>query len=661
MQASSSNALLEHSPSGEPTIRAKTVAPLLLGGAQALWVDGDLRASRGWFDAAYRVAEDDGDVDAMAMAVLGQTGLWVHEHRDSATAMLAESRLHHVAATIDARSVLALRLRARIAAEVDYRTGASATIAAVIDEARATADPIAWAETLNMAHHCMLGPDHSAARQALTRELILTGLRTARRSDLLLGLLRRAVDLFMAGDPHAERGLAELRGMLNQQNHLAIGYVVRAIDVMLDIRAGRLTDAESGAEACAGLGRTAGDADADGWHGAQLVTIRWYQGRLADLLPELRELTNSPTLSAVDNSILAALAVAEATAGNRREAVGALARLRGRSLASMPRSSSWLVTMYGIVEAAHLLEDEAISAAAYELLLPFAHLPLMAGLGMACLGSVQQALGIASMTTGRYDNAVDHFRSAVEDNTALGHWPATAHARARLAQALIRRDRSGDAEEAVQGWKVAEKEAAGMGMRLIGDLAEHAVGDGERGDDRQLPTFAPRGRQWEVRQGTRRAVVEHSLGIAYLAALVANPGYEIPAVDLAAGPGMATPVAVESAGASTQPVLDQAAKQAYKRRLAELSDDLDEYELMNDTIRAERTRVERDWLIAELTASMGLAGKVRDFANSDERARISVTKAIHRAINKIADANPAIGESLRASVRTGLRCSYLPL
>ena len=63
--------------------RASDAAALLSYGAR----DGDdPPAGRSWFDAAYREAERTGDVPAMAQAVLGLCGLWVHEHRTAAAA-----------------------------------------------------------------------------------------------------------------------------------------------------------------------------------------------------------------------------------------------------------------------------------------------------------------------------------------------------------------------------------------------------------------------------------------------------------------------------------------------------------------------------------------------------------------------------------------------
>ncbi|MFF3444050.1 hypothetical protein [Streptosporangium sp. NPDC002721] len=329
------------------------------------------------------------------------------------------------------RSPLALRLRVRLAAEADYRSGGHAGILALLEEARRSGDPAAWSEALSLAHHCLLGPGQSETRHGLARELITAGFRTSCSGDLLMGLLWRTVDHVLDADPHAERHLAELRGLLARRDHLAVGFVVRAIDVMLGIRAGRLEETETEAAACAERGRRAGDADAAGWYGAQMVAIRWYQGRIAELVPMLAEEVNSPTLSAVDNSYLAAPAVAAATAGDHRRAAGALARLRGGDLALLPRSSSWLVTMHGVVEAAHLLGDTEVSAAAYELLGPFAGLPAVASLGVACFGSTRHALGVAALTMGDAQRAAEHLRMAVRDNLAMGHWPAAVLSRVR--------------------------------------------------------------------------------------------------------------------------------------------------------------------------------------------------------------------------------------
>ena len=128
---------------------------------------------------------------------------------------------------------MGLRLRARLAAEADYRAGTCAAILSVVEEARGRGSALARADALNLAHQCLLGPDHAGLRRALADELIAESTRTGRRSDLLLGLLWQTVDLLLDGDAHAERRLAELRGLLVAEEHPTVGSVVSAIEVML--------------------------------------------------------------------------------------------------------------------------------------------------------------------------------------------------------------------------------------------------------------------------------------------------------------------------------------------------------------------------------------------------------------------------------------------
>ncbi|MEV6924286.1 hypothetical protein AB0M46_07220 [Dactylosporangium sp. NPDC051485] len=579
---------------------------------RALHVDGDLHNARRYFDAAWARAEAERDVPAMAEAALGYAGVWVHEHRTGAAAAVLEQRLQRVHALVDPGGALALRIRARLAAERDYREGRADAVLTTLEEARALGDPIAHAEALSLAHHCLLGPEQRLLRREIAVELLGISSRTGRRSDLLLGLLWWTSDLLLDGDRHAERRLAELRGLLRAHEHLAIGYVSAAIEVMCEIRAGRFAEAERLAERCFELGARAGDADAAGWHGGHLVAIRWYQGRLPELRPMLDQLVHWPTLSVVDNAYFAVHAVAAAEAGDLRTAAGALARLRGRSLEELPHSGSWLVTMHGIVEAARILGDADLAAEAYELLRPHAELPAMVSLGIACFGSVHHALGVAAATFGRRDLAEEHLTRAVERNRALGHWPAAEESRRAL-------------------------------QRLA--PAEPARASCVR--ERQ---------HWRLEWDGRPVLVENSVGMLHLAVLLANAGTEIPAVELAMGvTGMA-----QAAGSRTSPqdVLDQEAMRRYRGRVAELRREI---EATSDRRRAAAAERETEALLAELAGSVGIGGRSRRFADNAERARVAVGKAIRRAIAKVEESDPRLGRHLRETVHTGRQCSYRPV
>jgi hypothetical protein len=622
----------------------------LADGERALAGSGDLRASRECFDRAYQLAELAGEPEAMALAVIGLAGLWVSERRTVTGAAMLETRLQHVLSLLGGKSSLALRIRARLAAEADYRHGTHAATMAMLDEVRAAEDPVALAEALSLAHHCLLGPGEVARRREIAAELIRVSFRTERRSDRLVGLLWQTADAYAAGDLHAGRLLGELRDELRDREHAAVGFVTSAIDVMLAIRAGRLDEAESLAGICAASGAAAGDIDAEWWPGAQLVTIRWYQGRLPELLPMLHERVHSPVLSAVDNSTVVALAVAAAQDGDRPTAASGLAALRGRGLASLPRGSSWLVTMNGIAETAHLLGDGEAAREAYDLLLPHQDLPMVGGLGVTCFGSTHQALGITALTIGHLDQAVEHLTTAVRANLALAHWPALAFSRQRLARALRLRALSGDAAVARRELDSARAEAAALGIPLPGDVGG---GGGAAGPDPM--TCERAGRGWRLGLGGRSVAIEDSIGMLHLAVLIANPRQEIPAADLAAG---VASVAGRAEAGGSQPVLDAAAIADYRDRIRRLDAELDELPPGSETDRA--TRAERDWLVAQLASAAGLGGRPRSFPDDSERARVAVGKAIRRALTRISAADAIIGEHLRRSVRTGARCSYWP-
>jgi len=616
----------------------------LVAGIRAREVDGDLRASRQSFERAYQLAERAGDAQAMALAALGLAGLWVSERRTVTGAVLLESRLEHVLSLLDPHSSLALRIRTRLAGEADYVRGGHEAILAELDAARATADPELLAEALSLAHHCLLGPEHVQVRRELAVELIKVSFRTKRRSDLLMGLLWQTVDAYSAGDPHAGRYLSELRDQLEQQNHLAVAFVVSAIDVMLAIRAGRLDDAESLATTCAASGAAAGDVDHEWWSGAQLVTIRWYQGRLAELLPVLRGRDHSPDLSAVDNSAVAALAVAAAQGGDLRTAASSLGALCGSDLLHLPRSSSWLGTMHGIVETAALLGDAGVSVRAYELLRPYADLPMVGGLGITCFGSVQHALGVASLTNGLLDQAIDHLRAAVQHNLALAHWPAVVASRRRLAQAYQHRGQPGDADAARGELETAASEAAALGLPVAEKGARGPAGLGAE--------CHRAGRKWRLAWRDRSVMMEDSIGMTHLAVLLANPRQEILAAELAAG---LSALGAAGEGGPAYPVLDQAAITEYRNRLKRLDAELDQREPGDEEARAER-----DWLVAQLASAAGFGGRVRSFPDQGERARVAVGKAIRRALARITEADPILGDHLRQTVHTGVRCSYWP-
>ena len=259
----------------------------------ALLERGRLREAREVFWQEAETANANGDVEALAEAALGLGGIWVHEHRTTLDNARVEALQRQALEALPHDHALARRLRMRLAAERAYRFGHGDDVFTELEHARAVGDAIGLAEALSMTHHCLLGPQHTAERAALAEELIAVSPATGRPLDGLVGLMWRTIDLLLAGDRRACRSLTELRDGLVATPCDALAFVVAAIDVMLATRQGRLDEADRLAAACYELGCDVGDADAFGWYGAQLVAIRWLQGRgneLLDLLDRARRL-----------------------------------------------------------------------------------------------------------------------------------------------------------------------------------------------------------------------------------------------------------------------------------------------------------------------------------------------------------------------------------
>ena len=167
------------------------------------------------------------------------------------------------------------------------------------------------------------------------------------------------------------------------------------------------------------------------------------------------------------------------------------------------------------------------------------------------------------------------------------------------------------------------------------------------------------GRKWRLTLRHRSVLVEDSIGMVHLAVLIANPRHEIQAADLVAGLAGLSGTGADAAAA--QRVLDPEAIAEYRNRLRQLDTELNETGIDElEPGRTSQARAERDWLVAQLSSAAGFGGRTRAFPDQPERARVAVGKAIRRALARITDADPVIGEHLRQTVHTGVRCSYWP-
>ncbi len=626
-------------------------AGLLLELAQAELAGGRLAASRPAFLAA--LEDPAADPVTAARAAIGLGGIWVFEHREVEPLERFLGALEQAIARLgDGHHDLAARLRARLAAERVYLgPGDPADVRAEVAALRELDDPAGLAEALSLLHHVLLGPQDAAERAAIADELAAAAARTGDTVLVLMGALWQTVDRLLAGAPDAERSLSELRQRADALRVDAVLYIVELIDVMLVARAGRLKEAEDGAHRAFTKGVEIGDADAVGYFGAQLLYLRWLQGRSAEMLPLAREIAGSPTVVAaaahrVYPAALAALA-ADAGPATAEEGWRQLDALVSDGIDTIAPSSNWLLTLFCIVEAADRLGDPTAARAAYDQLRPYAGLPVMASLGVMCFGSVDRALGIAARTAGRLEDAVAHLEAAVETDRRLGNRPMLALTRGDLGVTLLRRGRAGDVPHGTALVSVAAAALDAMGLGARADRYRAAAPT----PGAAAATLRLVGATWELAAGDERMVVPDGVGMRCLARLLAAPRTDIGADELA-GSGVGD--------RSRQEVLDGDARRAYRLRIEQLRGELDAADAAGDAARAERAQAELDQLVSALGAATGLGGRARTFADGRERARTAVQKAIRRAVARIAEGAPVLGGALSTSIQTGLVCRYDP-
>jgi len=289
-----------------------------------------------------------------------------------------------------------------------------------------------------------------------------------------------------------------------------------------------------------------------------------------------------------------------------------------------------------------------LAGSAYRALLAYAGL-LNVGGGQCAGLPVDDVLGRLAILRRDLPAAVRHARAAVALARSLPSPPLTVHCLDHLADAIeLAGTADGEDPQALRA--EADTLSAAAGVARPG--RERPPGPSR--DVRGAATIRRDGWQWVLASPLGEARVRERAGLGQLARLLATPGVEVSAIELA-GPGEA-PVARDLG-----PSLDARAKRDYRRRLLELQAEVDDAEAAHDAVRGERAHIEMDALLRELKRAIGLGGRDRPTGSGAERARVNVARSLRRAIAAIAEQAPLLGEHLEQSVRTGGYCLYLPV
>jgi hypothetical protein len=292
----------------------------------------------------------------------------------------------------------------------------------------------------------------------------------------------------------------------------------------------------------------------------------------------------------------------------------------------------------------------------------------------ALVAAAALARGRVALATG------DTSRAGRECGDAVAAWSdlAAPYETSLARMALAEAHRAGGNEHAA----LLELRAAHTALERIGarGQAQRAAASCSDAEDRLPPPPGPTGAApppnvFRVEGDTRTVAFDGTTvllrdlkGMRYLARLLAEPGREFHVLDLVAveeGIGLAPQAAATQGLARTDggdagPVLDAQAKEAYRRRLREVDEDIEEASLLGDTDRVALAEADRDYLVRELSRAVGLGGRQRRTGSTSERARASVTRALRYAQARIAEHHPSLAEHLQQTLRTGTYCAYVP-
>ena len=537
------------------------------------------------------------------------------------------------------------RLQAKLATELLGDSTSVARRRQLVDRALAAArrsgDRQVLATVLIARLHALWDQAAPDDRLAAASEIVDLAAATHDEVRRREGLFWRFIALMELGRvDEAESALAAFAFAAAEAGDTAASVMVVARHAMLATLRGRFDEAERLMSDVAVMGRRIGLPDTEALVGTLHGGL--FLSRAQTPPRSMAEALLAAARESHGHLHEATAAVIFALRGEFSAARAELDRLLPRALTAFgPR---WLAAMLDLAETSILVGDQEASGALYRTLLPYdGRLAVLGGANL-CRGSVAQCLGLLAGSLGDLDGAVDHLHAAALQEERIGALPFLARTSAELSAVLERRCGPDDLEEAAACRTRARGLSEDLGLTGLLERLEPAP------DEWVLERA---GEDWLLSAGAESVRLRDSRGLHYLRALLAAGGQEIAALDLVAG---GAGLVARSVG----PVLDEAARAAYRSRLDSLTEDLDAADAVGDPAVAARLEDERAALLDELRRASGLGGRTRHSSPEAERARVNVTRSIRAALARIADGAPAAGAHLQASIRTGGACRYAP-
>jgi len=625
-----------------------------------------------------KVAERAGRMQAgayLARAALGFGGryVWSRAARSSPEVELCERAL--AALSADERGLRARLLARLVGMQRDRRLLPQHRLRAAeaVALGRASGEYEALAQALNAQTFCDLDEPERALASAAALETAAREAGDVEREMQahdyrLIALLRRGDSVAAEAEMAASARLAE---RLAQPGQIWYAHAAQALVAILR---GNLQRAEALASEARRVGQHAQARESRAVAVGQLHAILREQRRLAELADEVEEAAEQLPSFFILRCVRAHLAVEIGRVDQGRN------YLEAQLANGFEDTHDLLHHDYALALCAEMAERLGHRRAAEALvpLLSQVSRPSVVAPSCVFLGSADRYRGLVAAALGDWQQAAGLLRDAAAGNRAAGA-PLCAlrcdldRARIVLAAPEAPAQVRGEAAAVL---RAVEREAARGGFTDI--LLEAQRTSRDTSVEVTAPSSAPSalearelrriGEIWSLRWGRRTIQLADAKGVRYVAQLLARPGQELSAIELATG-GVVSGEAEVDASAAVRllrverdlgPAIDGAARAAYRRRAEELAAAAERAEAAGDRGGADRAREEQQALVRELAAATGLGGRARPSGDVSERARQSVTKAIKSALKRIRREHDELGRYLESTVRTGLFCRYEP-
>jgi AAA ATPase-like protein len=647
---------------------------LLQRGQAQMQAGGD--AARSTLLAAIELARVIGDTELLARAALslGGFGLSPGMVDDDLVAVLEEA----LQGLSPDGGALRARLLVRLAVALYYSDAAQRReelVQEALGIARGLDDPPTLAYVLDQGQIATNGPDTTERGLAWALELFALA-DTAGDPEIAVRARSSQIDLLLelddvAGADMAIEALARIATESRDPRARAYIPLHRARRAMIS---GRLDDTEQLIHEGIQLGWSLQDSTVPILAGAQLFWLRLGQGRLRELEDAVRQFADQlPAMPAWR----VALAMLYLHTGRPAEARREYDRLAERNFATIPRDNVWSMAIGMLAELSETFRDADRAVLLEELLTPLDGRNVITPTGIFA-GPVKRYLALAAAARGDQDTALARLAEARKACERIGYKPMLAVIDVDEARMLARRGNPEDITRARKLLQDGLDRAEAVGVPRLDERLARAAALLPAQDGAPAPAepargpagavLAREGDVWRLDYEGRTLRVRDAKGMRHLALLLANPGVEFHAVDVAtAAEGGAAPgtegaegMAVRSGTGDAGPALDSQAKAEYRSRLEDLRAEIEEADAFNDPERGARAREEMDFIAHELSAAVGLGGRDRRVASAAERARVNVTRALRREIRRIADEDAGLGRELETTVRTGTFCAYEP-